>query len=248
MKPVTIIHLFELCFGFNPFSSRLIFFSLLWLSSPPSPIQSTPEVKLWKLLFRAPLPTWHKGRLVIIGDAAHPMLPYQGQAGAQAIEDGLALGLLFSHLPDHSPSPSSHSESTPSSSSSSSSPPTNHPQFIHSTPPVSPGTLELRLQSFEKVRRNRASAMQMFSNAGQDEAEKVMESARPYVEEGVKVHLWIWEEVYFHGRVRWKMIEEKIKLTRTANPKEYSEYNFRHDVRKACEQELRRIGAVSVEV
>ncbi|PQE33779.1 salicylate hydroxylase protein [Rutstroemia sp. NJR-2017a WRK4] len=221
MKPVTIIYLFELCFGFNPFSSRLVFFSLLWPSSPPSPIQSTPEVKLWKLLFRAPLPTWHKGRLVIVGDPAHPMLPYQGQAGAQAIEDGLTLGLLFSHLPDHSPSPSSHSESTPSSSSSSSSPPTNHPQFIHSTPPVSPTTLELRLQSFEKVRRNRASAMQMFSNAGQDEAETVIESARPYVEEGVKV---------------------------PSNPKEYAEYNFRHDVRKACEQELRRIGAVSVEV
>lgn len=33
------------------------------------------DVKLYKLLFRAPLPTWHKSRLVIIGDAAHPMLP-----------------------------------------------------------------------------------------------------------------------------------------------------------------------------
>ncbi|KAM3065391.1 hypothetical protein ACMFMF_011115 [Clarireedia jacksonii] len=29
--------------------------------------------------------------------------------------------------------------------------------------------------------------MQMFSNAGQDQAEKVIESARPYVAEGVKV-------------------------------------------------------------
>jgi hypothetical protein len=27
-----------------------------------------------------------------------------------------------------------------------------------------------------------------------------------------------------------------------ANPKEYTEYNFRHDVVKACEEELRRIG------
>ncbi|PQE22103.1 salicylate hydroxylase protein [Rutstroemia sp. NJR-2017a BVV2] len=203
---------------------RFLFFSF----SPLRQLTKTskaPEVKLWKLLFRAPLPTWHKGRLVIIGDAAHPMLPYQGQAGAQAIEDGLALGLLFSHLPDHSspspPLPSSSSPLSPSSSSSSSPSANNHPQFTHSTPPITPTTLEQRLQSFEKVRRNRASAMQMFSNAGQDEAERVRESARPYVEEGVRV---------------------------PSNPKEYIEYNFRHDVRKACEQELRKIGVVSTEV
>ncbi|KAH0536647.1 hypothetical protein FGG08_006492 [Glutinoglossum americanum] len=52
-------------------------------------------VKLWPLLHRAPLRSWHTGRLIFIGDAAHPMLPHQGQAGAQAIEDACALGLLF---------------------------------------------------------------------------------------------------------------------------------------------------------
>jgi salicylate hydroxylase len=33
------------------------------------------DIKQWPLLFRAPIPTWHKGKLVLIGDAAHPMLP-----------------------------------------------------------------------------------------------------------------------------------------------------------------------------
>ncbi|KAM3067751.1 hypothetical protein ACMFMG_011487 [Clarireedia jacksonii] len=173
-----------------------------------------PDVKLWKLLFRAPLPTWHKGRLVVIGDAAHPMLPYQGQAGAQAIEDGCVLGLLFSHLPS-SQSSSKTSSSPPTNPPFSSLPTASTPQFIHSTPSIDPSTLEQRLQSFENVRRNRASAMQMFSNAGQDQAEKVIESARPYVAEGVKV---------------------------PSNPKEYTEHNFRHDVSKACELELERIG------
>ncbi|KAI9763519.1 MAG: hypothetical protein M1840_000472 [Geoglossum simile] len=52
-------------------------------------------VKLWPLLHRPPLRTWHTGKLLFIGDAAHPMLPHQGQAGAQAIEDACALGLLL---------------------------------------------------------------------------------------------------------------------------------------------------------
>jgi 2-polyprenyl-6-methoxyphenol hydroxylase-like FAD-dependent oxidoreductase len=38
-----------------------------------------------------------------------------------------------------------------------------------------------RLRLFEEIRRNRASAMQMFSNAGQDEAAKIKEAARAYV-------------------------------------------------------------------
>jgi len=34
----------------------------------------------------------------MIGDAAHPMLPHQGQAGAQALEDGAALAVMLSQL------------------------------------------------------------------------------------------------------------------------------------------------------
>jgi 2-polyprenyl-6-methoxyphenol hydroxylase-like FAD-dependent oxidoreductase len=33
------------------------------------------DLKLWKLLFRSPIPSWTKGKAVLIGDAAHPMLP-----------------------------------------------------------------------------------------------------------------------------------------------------------------------------
>lgn len=32
------------------------------------------DVKFWKLISRGPIPKWHKDRLVLIGDAAHPML------------------------------------------------------------------------------------------------------------------------------------------------------------------------------
>lgn len=43
-----------------------------------------------------PIPRWHEGRVVLIGDAAHAMTPNLGQGGAQAIEDALVLAEEFS--------------------------------------------------------------------------------------------------------------------------------------------------------
>ena len=36
-------------------------------------------------------PPWHRGRIVLIGDAAHATTPHLGQGAAQAIEDGIVL-------------------------------------------------------------------------------------------------------------------------------------------------------------
>jgi salicylate hydroxylase len=44
---------------------------------------------------REPLPTWTRGRLTLLGDAAHPMLPHLGQGANQSIEDGIALAALL---------------------------------------------------------------------------------------------------------------------------------------------------------
>ena len=52
----------------------------------------------WALYDREPLPTWTKGRLTLLGDAAHPMLPHLGQGANQSIEDGMALATILSEV------------------------------------------------------------------------------------------------------------------------------------------------------
>jgi 2-polyprenyl-6-methoxyphenol hydroxylase-like FAD-dependent oxidoreductase len=47
-----------------------------------------------------PLPRWHRGRICLIGDAAHATTPYMGQGGCQAVEDAYALALCLAQKPD----------------------------------------------------------------------------------------------------------------------------------------------------
>jgi 6-hydroxynicotinate 3-monooxygenase len=49
------------------------------------------EVTKWPLLERDPLPLWSRGRLVMLGDACHPMKPHMAQGAAVAIEDAAML-------------------------------------------------------------------------------------------------------------------------------------------------------------
>ncbi|KAK3686127.1 hypothetical protein B0T22DRAFT_467387 [Podospora appendiculata] len=79
--PVDKSHLLESFHDFHP-SLRAV-------------LNKATEVKRWPLLYRAPVSTWTKGKMVILGDAAHPMLPHQGQGGAQCIEDGIAFGIAL---------------------------------------------------------------------------------------------------------------------------------------------------------
>ena len=57
-------------------------------------LESTPfeEVEQRDLYDRAPQVTWATGRVCLLGDAAHPMMPNLGQGGCMAIEDAFVLG------------------------------------------------------------------------------------------------------------------------------------------------------------
>jgi salicylate hydroxylase len=46
----------------------------------------------WPMYFAEPLPAWTKGRITLLGDAAHPMLQYLAQGACQALEDAACLG------------------------------------------------------------------------------------------------------------------------------------------------------------
>ncbi|RAH74417.1 putative salicylate hydroxylase [Aspergillus aculeatinus CBS 121060] len=63
------------------------------------------EVLEWKLCLHAPLKTWIRGNVALIGDACHPMLPYVAQGAAQAVEDAAALGILLSTIPSRAAIP-----------------------------------------------------------------------------------------------------------------------------------------------
>lgn len=62
-------------------------------------VSKTPEEKLvdWKLVYRDPLPTWvsPKGRILLVGDSAHPFLPTSAQGATQALEDGVSIAVCL---------------------------------------------------------------------------------------------------------------------------------------------------------
>ena len=47
--------------------------------------------KMWVLCDRPPIKNWSKGRITLLGDAAHPMLQYLAQGGNMAMEDAVCL-------------------------------------------------------------------------------------------------------------------------------------------------------------
>ena len=54
-------------------------------------MHAAPEWRRWQLFDRDPTPQWGDGPVTLLGDAAHPMLPFLAQGASQAIEDAAVL-------------------------------------------------------------------------------------------------------------------------------------------------------------
>ncbi|MEU6482673.1 FAD-dependent monooxygenase [Streptomyces sp. NPDC046887] len=62
-----------------------------WNPQVKEVVSAVTEVSRWALYDREPLRRWTRGRVTLLGDAAHPMLPHHGQGASQALEDAVAL-------------------------------------------------------------------------------------------------------------------------------------------------------------
>ena len=60
---------------------------------------AAPQWRKWALYCLSELPHWSSGRITLMGDAAHPMLPYLAQGGVLALEDAAVLARCLAANP-----------------------------------------------------------------------------------------------------------------------------------------------------
>jgi len=73
-----------------------------WACDIPAIIADTPEERILQndIFDRTPARRWHRGRTVLLGDAAHPTTPNLGQGACMAIEDAVVLARAIAEAPD----------------------------------------------------------------------------------------------------------------------------------------------------
>jgi salicylate hydroxylase len=71
-----------------------------WCEAARTVVSAPPHWLKWALFDLAPLARWGRGPVTLLGDAAHPMLPFLAQGAATAIEDAVVLADCLAASPD----------------------------------------------------------------------------------------------------------------------------------------------------
>lgn len=128
----------------------------------------------WKLNDRQPLDRWHymDGKVILVGDAAHAMLPHLGAGAGQAMEDGWLLGRALSeHL---SGSENKHFASLESTAD------------LYQT---------VRLPRAQKTQATSRAAGNTYEMQTEDMLDKSFEECIPMIAERTRERMkWVWEE------------------------------------------------------
>ncbi|MCC5888673.1 MAG: FAD-dependent monooxygenase [Gammaproteobacteria bacterium] len=76
-----------------------------WHRKVQAVLQAAEDCHKWALHDRPPLARWSSDRVTLLGDAAHPMLPFLAQGAAMAMEDGWILSRLLEHREEEAIAP-----------------------------------------------------------------------------------------------------------------------------------------------
>ncbi len=71
-----------------------------WGGAAGAVLGAVEDCFLWGLFDHAPLPRWTAGRLALLGDACHPMLPFLAQGATMALEDAWVLAAALDRAAD----------------------------------------------------------------------------------------------------------------------------------------------------
>lgn len=69
-----------------------------WHEDVQTMIRLSPQLLKWALMKRDPIPQWTKGRISLLGDAAHATLPFLAQGAVHSIEDGTVLARCLANV------------------------------------------------------------------------------------------------------------------------------------------------------
>ena len=75
-----------------------------WHEDVQTLVRNIPVPYKWALMVRPPMERWSSGRVTLLGDACHSMLPFLGQGANSAMEDGYVLARALTELKGDIPS------------------------------------------------------------------------------------------------------------------------------------------------